>query len=366
MDPRDDDRATGGQLGEARPTGSISAPTSNAVGAENRLDAAPASSVNGATGFKKWLGHLWSRDPDRQLELILALAIAFFALCQLVVTMMNNYGTSKQVDKIIATAGGIRDSANQMQRAAWDFKGSAQGIDGNLGNAVAQLEVQAKNIDMARQSTEKSAKASLQASIDTFHKDQRAWVGFTSLRTAPDSALNRVSIGVNFQHLSAQFINTGRTPALNVKVISGEYFVHEVYVPDGSDAGWMDKIVAATNAGQLNGIRIIVKQYEAPMRIWDDELLDPNMVPPRFKEHDGVNVPEVRQVGVMPPGIAIPYPRDESLSGGNGSTDVRWGVITYNDVYDPKITRVTQYCEYTHGVDSPYPFEACPVYNDMQ
>ncbi len=54
--------------------------------------------------LQSYLIRLRSEGPDRHIELLLTIAIAFFAGCQLVITRSNNKSTSAQVDKMITAA----------------------------------------------------------------------------------------------------------------------------------------------------------------------------------------------------------------------------------------------------------------------
>jgi hypothetical protein len=55
------------------------------------------------------------------------------------------------------------DAASQMKDAGWDFKGSAQGIDGNLGNAVGKLQGQVDQTSRAADAAKSAAKTAQSA-----------------------------------------------------------------------------------------------------------------------------------------------------------------------------------------------------------
>ena len=56
-------------------------------------------------------------DTDRQVELILATAISFFACCQLLITCSNNKSTGQQMSNLLSAANSIQASANSFSRA---------------------------------------------------------------------------------------------------------------------------------------------------------------------------------------------------------------------------------------------------------
>lgn len=160
---------------------------------------------NKFTRFNKWLAHLWSRDPDRQLELILSGAITFFALCQLAVTILNNRSTSNQVDKIIGAANSIKDSASQIKTAGWVFSGAAQGINNAGWNAVGKLQMQADQVGRSAD----AAHDAVGATKEQMRLDQRAWLGagdakFTFVEEKP------------FQ-VTVYLKDIGKTPAVDAR-----------------------------------------------------------------------------------------------------------------------------------------------------
>jgi hypothetical protein len=97
-----------------------------------------------------YLRKLRDAGPDRHVELALSGAIVLFALMQLLITVINNIGTSKQVDKIIGAADSIKNSAEQ-------FSGAAQGINGGVWGAVGKLQGQVEQMSRYAGATEASS-----------------------------------------------------------------------------------------------------------------------------------------------------------------------------------------------------------------
>lgn len=99
------------------------------------------------------------------------------------------------------------DAASQMKDAAWNFKGSAEGIDGNLANAVAKLQTQTE-----------TAQKSVESARDALRLEQRAWVGVIGSNVTggqiTGQALQDKTFAVGELHI--YFRNSGRTPATNM------------------------------------------------------------------------------------------------------------------------------------------------------
>jgi hypothetical protein len=146
-------------------------------------------------------------DIDRKIELFLTGAILFSAVCQIVVSLINNSGTSKQVDKIIATAGGIEEAANQIKQAGWVFSGAAMGINNAGWNAVGRLQEQADQVKRSANAANSSAATAKEA----FHISERAFIYFAN-----------PSIEYPTKLMSIQVINGGHMAAHPVIVTSHE------------------------------------------------------------------------------------------------------------------------------------------------
>jgi len=148
---------------------------------------------------KRW----WQVGVDRVIELVFTFGIVIFAYLQWRTTVENNISTSKQVDKIIIAAAGIKDSAEQMKNAAWNFKGSAEGIDGNINNAVRNLQAQADQMRRSAGATENAAQTTRIQLID-YENMERANLVITQV------------IDPTSQFVTFTVKNNGNSPALEI------------------------------------------------------------------------------------------------------------------------------------------------------
>lgn len=167
---------------------------------------------------KKWRNSWRTASPITKVSLVLTALVAFATVANAVNAWLQ-LGAMKAIssDNTQQTQRLI-DAANQIKAAAWDFKGSAQGIDGNLGNAVAELQSQVEKMDASRKSTDKNSAANLQATIDSFHREDRAWVGIENaipLDYSPDTSSHSVNMVVAFT-----LKNYGRSAAERVRFLA--------------------------------------------------------------------------------------------------------------------------------------------------
>jgi hypothetical protein len=140
---------------------------------------------------KSYWNQLINEKPDRHIELGLSLAIAFFALAQLILTCSS----SDQTDQLISAsqrseraAQKIADASYRNAAAADKFAAASQGINGGIGNAVGDLDKQAK------------------ASTDTFEEAVRPYIGIEIIRLDPDvpnKTIRTVAIIKNFGTIPA-------------------------------------------------------------------------------------------------------------------------------------------------------------------
>ncbi len=142
----------------------------------------------------------------KSLNIILTAVIALSAISQTVISCNNNASTSRQVERMI-------DAANRVDDAAESFSRSASGINGGVSDAVGKLEVQAEAMDRSRVSSEANSAKALQATIDNFHLDQRAWVSVIEISGAPQKDAQWV--------VTVRVKNTGKTFARNFYLAAG-------------------------------------------------------------------------------------------------------------------------------------------------
>lgn len=136
-------------------------------------------------------------------------AIAFFALCSVIVAVLQWISSNNQgidAHNLAVAAGHQADAATDMATAAGDqvdagnnFADSAEEINRGVSGAVNQLQAAAKNTRTAVENAQTS-----------FRDEQRAWVGVSALGTMDFSETKPWNVAI-------QFFNSGRTPARNVQ-----------------------------------------------------------------------------------------------------------------------------------------------------
>jgi hypothetical protein len=139
--------------------------------------------------------------------IILTAVVAATSIFQAVQSCNNNRSTSSQIDKIIG-------SANQIGSAAGSFSASAQGINQGIGNAVGQLQSQASKMDASRKAADKNSADAIQATIDSFHTEQRAWIGISDAKPVGFTANADKSVSLvvaftfrNYGHSAAEYVH---------------------------------------------------------------------------------------------------------------------------------------------------------------
>jgi len=147
--------------------------------------------------------------------------VAFFTLFLFLAAVIQGFIFYKQWQEM--HSGGIdskalaeatskaASAAAKNAEAAESFAESSKRINDGITAAVAELNRQAKEVELARQSSVSNSQIALESTVSNFQKDQRAWVGFTTIDGTPQ-------VEKEFSP-TAHFINSGRTPALDVRVI---------------------------------------------------------------------------------------------------------------------------------------------------
>jgi hypothetical protein len=162
--------------------------------------------------LKNAIKHLIAKvDHGERWMISLTAIVVFTTVSQAIQSCSNNRSTSQQVDRLI-------DAANRVDDAAESFSISASGINGGVSNAVSKLNDQAKKMDAARLSSEKQSSAALQATVDSFHTEDRAWVGISQTRPlnyVTDPVTHAVNMTVAFT-----FRNYGHSAAQHVRFIA--------------------------------------------------------------------------------------------------------------------------------------------------
>lgn len=86
---------------------------------------------------KSYWQRLLEEGPDRHIELVLALVIAFFAAGQWFTSCNNNSSTSRQTERLLQSANRIDDAADSFSKSSSDMSRS-------FDDAVAKLAEQTK------------------------------------------------------------------------------------------------------------------------------------------------------------------------------------------------------------------------------
>jgi hypothetical protein len=272
------------------------------------------------TKLKAWIKDLWATHADRQIELILAAAITFFAAAQWITSCENNASTAMQANALINTA-------SSMATAASGFAVSASSINTHMDEAVGKLQTQSDKMDDARKAAVATSDKALKATTDNFHLEQRPWVGLQDVRCdqctikiEPNKTTGEISGTLTIGHLFGVMTNTGKTPALNVVVRYG-----------------------------MEGVSI-----SDPIPTWDN-------LEERIKKYS----PDIRyRESVMPPNGTEPIELTGGISMGQRRSQLSYivGKITYSDINGDEHT--TMFC-LVNGVGDASYFD-CISGNEMK
>lgn len=175
------------------------------------------------TKVKKWRNSWRSASPITKGSFSLTagiavatIAYAIIAWSQLRAMREISQDTGQQTQQLI-------DAANQLKQAAWQFEGSAQGIDGNIGNAVEKLNLQAQATSHVADAAAKQADQALaqsnatqaiaKASSEAIDVQNRPWV---------TADIKPGAIGMSATDGQASFFfsfrNIGKSLARNIRV----------------------------------------------------------------------------------------------------------------------------------------------------
>ncbi|MGA8620132.1 MAG: hypothetical protein WB660_16620 [Candidatus Sulfotelmatobacter sp.] len=203
-------------------------------------------------------------------------------------------------------------------------------------------------------------------SITAMKLDERAWVGLSYPEIKP---MQPDAIKLNGQtgsDLSIPiFKNTGRTPARNVSVVFGNVWTRDnpvdLFIKDDK---WMKKILDKTKSGFLKGITSIENR---PGGREGQLLEDPSFFPPHSSINSGLQIPEIRPIGALPPDIPfslpIAYMFNNPTTPALGSF-ILYGRVTYDDIWGEP--HETVFCTLNRHISMKGIFEACPTFNDME
>ena len=261
---------------------------------------------------------------------------------------------------------------NQMTEATKATKDAVQVARDTLSETQTSNMLQTAMTIQGQISSEANAKNSLDATIDNFHQEQRAWVGLSPLQNVPiaNAPINNNQF---FQkepnasppmHHEFGIVNTGHTPARHVSLFYCEDVSSTRYTPDAKDAAWMNRFVEAHRQGHLKGKTIIIERIEGTDQIGPAVVEDSALLPPRSVNKYFQGPWEEINLGSLTPNIPFPTPIRNGRVYTTQGTILFFGEVRYYDIYS-KSERTTTFCTYTDRTLD-YNFSACPVFNDMQ
>ena len=261
----------------------------------------------------RFKGDYWQKllqeKPDRHIELLLTLAITFFAAVQLIVSCNNNASTTQQTDQLISAAKVSAYAAQQNLEASRNFADSARHVNEGVSDAVKELNGQARATESARDSATVASNKALQASVEFAQRQQRAWVGVES---ATPTLLKRNDAKQSLE-LSVTFSlrNFGRSAADHVRISA-------VLIPE--DLNQLSQDVCTTRLDNLPGDVLIPGQAH---ELSQDVL---------------VSIQELRLVTSRP---------QRNL--GNGVVIQLQGCVRYSDSFDPSFSFSTPFAYFLTG-----------------
>jgi hypothetical protein len=222
-------------------------------------------------------------------------------------------GGGKQTDKIIAAANINADAATKSAKAAQDFADTETKISAGIVSAVQELDRQAKSAELSRKTSESASHNALQASIDNFHLEQRAWI--SALVAMPVFDFTKENIAK----------------------------------------------ITTSNTGKTFGLRTTIKSH---VSVSERELIS-------FEELNTAQEAEAASVALIAPNTvyetALKMPADvgavmKGKLGTDGFTYI-WGDISYSDVMT-KDRHVTEFCGYRSEKVGDATFMQCKFHTD--
>jgi hypothetical protein len=167
---------------------------------------------------KKWRNSWRSASPITKAGVVLTAAVAAATIAYSIIAGWQLRLMSQASIDNAAQTQRLIDAANRMDHAADSFSQSASGINSGVSDAVAKLQSQADKLDASRRSADKNSAASLHATIDSFHREERAWIGIANakpLSYTPDIAAKSANMIVAFT-----LRNYGRSAAEYVRFLA--------------------------------------------------------------------------------------------------------------------------------------------------
>jgi len=172
--------------------------------------------------IKNLLKRVLEKIPHgERMMILLTAAVAFATFAQAGIAWYSSHTAGKtQTDQF----NQMKSVADRMEGAAKSFAGNSSNINQGIALATTKLQSQADMIDKARKAADtdserslalarENANKSLQATIDNFHQEQRAWLSVKNVQISkPISTSESAQVTIVYG-------NTGRTPAIDVHLV---------------------------------------------------------------------------------------------------------------------------------------------------
>lgn len=270
---------------------------------------------------------------------------------------------------------GASHRAVEVDRQLKIAEQQAEAALGQARAAAKNAKAAENNVVAVRKGIEESSKRSkeaLEATIDNFHQEQRAWVGIIGVNTEGGVADND---SFAFKSVQAVIRNSGKTPALK---LSGECCMIDM-------RKWDDPIPDYDTEVREGEKKRIESRQQFQMRMEERTKQHPEMaaqIGDFMKRFDDMQSPQtsfIHQGGVLAPEVvqtinlfpsmktSTRQPVDQAQGGMPGipappMTIYLLGKFTYNDIYPGTPRRSTKFCLMRAGGTT---FTICPENNWM-
>lgn len=232
--------------------------------------------------------------------------------------------------------GQMREAAQASTKAANAASESLEFSNGNfdrmMQRTIDQTTAQIQSAEAAKDAIAQAQK-SLQASIDNFHQEQRAWVGIQAIIC---KTCNVRREGLIVDGVQVVFVNTGRTPALDVTPQ-----VWAFWKTTKDEVPRLEGILAEQKSKAL-----LLNNLPPEMPAVMKEMIRVHSQPANAQPSLPPNIPRITDVGDADP-TANRKPFPEKFPEPDTWLEIpAWyvvGQITYQDIYSKQI-RHTTFC----------------------
>jgi hypothetical protein len=298
------------------------------------------------TRSKKWKKSWRSASP---ITKVTSWCTAMVAICTLVACLIS-----------VLQLNRMKDQNEIMQGTLDEQKRSGEQSTDQVWKAIGNINWMARSADLSQKVTKETAEASgiqsgkaLNASIDNFHQDQRPWLGMTALVTKEQQG--RPNIRTDRPHnmtvATGYLLNSGKTPAHNVRVLVGSAYMPIDYITTADDEKWIDFTISQIVAGKIPPIPMNVGHMGGGYTATSPSFGVVNF----YNEH----------LGTIPPSMPAPFelPQNWFLGQNPPRNIILFGNLTYGD---GRVDRHTTFCNFKTADPEVTAMSICPIYNDMQ